>query len=250
VGQNGVLEVRAADGTLQKTLPVLAGYITALAWNDNGTTLYSGGQGNGLTAWDVVAGTASVNLTDTVFPVRAVAAGPQSQLAAAMGDNTLRTFGASGTELQRWLQQAAALEFVDAQTLMSGGADGFIRRMDPGGGAGRGEFSAHLGGVVALAVGGGRVASVGYDGVLRLSTVGGEEVQSWNLGGTLLNVALLADGRVAVGTAEGDLVVAAPGNNTVGRENLGSAVTALCAYGQTLWAGTQDAHLLRFTLGN
>jgi WD40 repeat protein len=245
VGLNGALQLRGPTG-VPVTPAVQPGYIQALAFNANGATLFSGGQGNGLAAWNTTSGAQERALTDAVFPVRAVATSQSGLVAAAFGDNTIRVFGQTGSETGRWLQHAVALAFVDDSTIVTAGADGVVRRFSPTGSA-LGQFSAHVSGVAAMAVQGARVATAGFDGTVRVSTVMGAEEAVHTPGGTVTAVAFSSNGTLAAGTQEGDILVFT--SSTPQRLAAGSAVTGLTGSALTRFhAGTQGGVLLTVDL--
>lgn len=245
VGLNGAVQVRAS-GMVRSSPSVAAGYIQALGFSPDGSRLYTGGQNNGLAAWDTATGASQTTLTDAVFPVRAVAVNAQGLVAAAFGDNTIRTFGSTGTETGRWLQQAMALAFVDESTILTAGADGVVRRFAATGAA-QGQFTAHVTGVAAMSHWQGHVATAGFDGTVRVSSPMGAEESVNTITGTITAVAYAQDGTLAAGTQEGEVVVFVSSGPQ--RVSVGSPVTTLAGGVQgRVWAGTQDGNLIAVDL--
>ncbi|MBI5493575.1 MAG: hypothetical protein HY904_01030 [Deltaproteobacteria bacterium] len=250
IGLDGALETRGADLRQPQSLAVGAGFIQAVAFNAAGTMLFSGGQANGLTAWNTADGSRAGVLTDTVFPVRAVACSPAGLVVAALGDNTLRVFSPLQSETRRWLQQAAAVRWWSDQEVVSGGADGLVRRFDPVTGNARGSFSAHLGGVLALDVdaAAGRVASAGGDGLVRVSALDGTAVAQWDAAGIPVGVAFVDGDRVACVVQEGALLVVPAAGGDATRLDVGGALTAMAARGSHVFIGTLAGEVYRYDL--
>jgi WD40 repeat protein len=220
VGLAGRLEVRTLAGDLVRALPVREGEVQALAFSADGTRLCSGGQNNALTVWDPEVPTPLHVLTGTTFPVRAVAVSPAGRLASATGDNNIRTYLlADGSDLSTWLQQASALAFSGEPSLLAGGADGAVKRVDPSTGQVLATVTSHPAGVVALVpdAAGQRVLSVGHDRTLRMTTLAGVEQGRWTLPAPPLSLAWLgARGLAAAGLEDGTVAVVGVDGETAG----------------------------------
>jgi len=170
------------SGKLEATLAGHSAAVTSIAFFSDGNRLASGGGDRVLKIWDVTGKKVVKEMPGHDLPVLAVALSPDGKLLVSGGaDGTARGWDPeSGKALWTWSGKSKA---VCAASIRSGGkqlalgtADGSLVVLDITGTSPK-EVSAqpaHVAGVAAVAYSpdGGRLATAGGDGALRIWTVG------------------------------------------------------------------------------
>lgn len=167
-------------GKLEATLSAGAA-VTGLAFLPDGNRLVAAGGDKVIKVWDVAGKAVLKELAGHSLAVLAVGASADGRLVVSgSADASVRGFDPdAGTELWKWASRKAACAVAvrkGGKQVAVGIADGGLVVLDVTGSAPRELFAlaAHTAGTtcVAFSPDGGRLASVGGDGVLRVWTVG------------------------------------------------------------------------------
>ncbi len=208
-GEDGT--VRAWEAATGKPLRLFQGHpgaVTAVAVRPDGKEVVSGGEDGSLRVWPLAAADVhrSVPLTAPVFAL----AVDGKTVAAGGLDGTVRVFdpatGKTVKELVGHTAGVAAACFA-GKLLATGGGDTLVKLWDVATGKAT-DLAGHTSTVLALAADGDRLISASADGSVRgWGLPAGKPLWAWAGRSAVCGVAVLPDHQLAVGTADGSLIL-------------------------------------------
>lgn len=217
--QDGRLASGSDDKTIRLWNPVTGRETARLEGHDLGVTaltvrsykdLISGSDDQTIRIWDTATGRETARLQGYGHGVTALAVLPDGRLVSGSTDTTIRLWDlVTCRETARFEGHShwvTALAVMHDGRLASGSHDKTIRLWDVGTGWEIARFEGHASWVRALAIlpNGRLLASGSYDATIRLWDVAsGREITRLEVDGTPVALAVLRDGRIAVGDSLG-----------------------------------------------